>query len=88
MIKYTGISIISEKIKVIIIGGGRAAYIKAKTFINSGCKIYVLSKDVIKEFQNLKKDITYIKESMKKAYIRQAYCSNSFRWWQYFKTNN
>lgn len=69
MKRYTGISLLSEKLKVIIVGGGRAAFIKAKIFCNNGCKICVLSKSFIEEFKLLKGDINFIKGEYDKRHI-------------------
>ncbi|MCT8976636.1 NAD(P)-dependent oxidoreductase [Clostridium sp. CX1] len=53
-IEYTFLSLISDKVKVLIVGGGRAALIKAKTFLKKGCNVSVVAKDFIEEFIELK----------------------------------
>lgn len=45
------IALISSKVKVLIVGGGRAAFIKTKNFAIKGCSILVLSKDFDETFQ-------------------------------------
>ena len=53
VIEYTHISLISSKTKVLIVGGGRAGYIKAKSFASKGCMVSVLSEEFIGDFDNL-----------------------------------
>lgn len=50
-IDYTMLSLISSKINVLIVGGGKAALIKAKTFIKSSCKVCIVAKEFIPEFK-------------------------------------
>lgn len=52
-IDYTMISLISPKINVLIVGGGRAALIKARTFTKKGCRVWVISKKFVPEFNEL-----------------------------------
>ena len=52
-IEYTYLALMSNKLRVGIIGGGRAAFIKAKNFILKGCYIEVLSKTFLNEFINI-----------------------------------
>lgn len=58
------ISLLSSKIKVIIIGGGAASYIKSETFVMKGCQVYILSENFMASFDNIKKhlNVTLIKE--------------------------
>lgn len=65
------VSLLSSKIKVIIIGGGTAAYIKSKAFIMKGCQVCVLSKKFIDSFDNIKKylNVSLIKEEYNIRYI-------------------
>lgn len=44
------ISLRAEKIRALIIGGGRAAFIKAKTFVERGCHVTILAPAVRDEF--------------------------------------
>ncbi|AFS79463.1 precorrin-2 dehydrogenase SirC [Gottschalkia acidurici 9a] len=75
LLDYALISLISSKIKVIIIGGGKGGYIKAKSFLQRGCSVYVLSKEFDEKFKNLRysKNIIFINESYKKDYIKDKH---------------
>lgn len=71
-IEYSFISLLSNKIKVLIVGGGRAGFIKAKTFGKNGCNVKVVSKSFYKEFEELKNlsNVELIKDEYKKDYIQ------------------
>jgi len=45
------IALISSKVKVLIVGGGRAAFIKTKNFAIRGCGVVVISKDFDETFK-------------------------------------
>ena len=47
------VSLLSPKIKVIVLGGGYAAYIKSKTFSKKGCQVFILSKKFMDDFENI-----------------------------------
>jgi precorrin-2 dehydrogenase/sirohydrochlorin ferrochelatase len=70
-IEYTFLSLISNKVNILIVGGGRAALIKAKTFSSKGCRVLVLAKDFIDEFNALKNkdNVTLIKSEYNSNYI-------------------
>ncbi|PRR78281.1 Precorrin-2 dehydrogenase [Clostridium liquoris] len=70
-IENTFLSLISDKINVLIIGGGRAGFIKAKTFSKNGCNVTVLSKEFCEEFKGICNlhNVKLIKEKYKKEYI-------------------
>jgi precorrin-2 dehydrogenase/sirohydrochlorin ferrochelatase len=51
---YTFLSLISEKIKVLIVGGGRAGFIKAKSFSSSSCNVWIVSKEFCDDFNQLR----------------------------------
>ncbi|MCC9295068.1 NAD(P)-dependent oxidoreductase [Clostridium sp. WLY-B-L2] len=51
------IALLPSEIKVIVIGGGRAAYIKSRTFALKGCRVYVLSPEFIQEFYHMKDNL-------------------------------
>lgn len=74
-IDYTMISLISPKVNVLIVGGGRAALIKAKTFIERGCSVSVVSKEFLLEFEKLKSysNLRLINEEYKKNYINDRH---------------
>ena len=59
-INYTSISLISSKISVGIVGGGKAGFIKAKSFCEKGCSVTVISEAFIQEFNDIRqKLVTY-----------------------------
>jgi precorrin-2 dehydrogenase/sirohydrochlorin ferrochelatase len=47
------LSFISDKIRVLVIGGGRAGFIKAKSFASRGCTVTLLSVDFIEDFKSI-----------------------------------
>lgn len=53
---FSNIALISRNIKVLIIGGGRAALIKTKAFLKRGCKVSVCSLNFLDEFCNLENE--------------------------------
>ncbi|MEZ0536328.1 NAD(P)-dependent oxidoreductase [Caldicellulosiruptoraceae bacterium PP1] len=57
--KLSSISLISQKVKVCIIGGGKAGYLKAKGFVKRGCSVYVVSDKFIDSFNLLKNNDIY-----------------------------
>lgn len=52
------LTLLSDKIKIIIIGGGRAACIKLKTFLSRKCSVWILSKEFSDEFNEFKDNIS------------------------------
>lgn len=70
-IKYTMLSLISKKINVLIVGGGNAALIKAKTFTKKGCLVSVISKDFNRGFKELESysNLKLIKSEYEKKYV-------------------
>lgn len=69
---YTYLSFISQKLRVGIIGGGKAGYLKSKSFLSRGCRVEVLSINFIDEFYSLK-DIKLIKGEYKKEFIKDKH---------------
>jgi precorrin-2 dehydrogenase/sirohydrochlorin ferrochelatase len=67
-IEYTFISLISHKTNVLIVGGGKAGYIKAKAFANRGCNVTIVSKDFIEEVKSIDK-VVFIKGEYDVNYI-------------------
>jgi precorrin-2 dehydrogenase / sirohydrochlorin ferrochelatase len=51
--EYAVISLLSKKIRVLVIGGGNAGLIKTKGFAAKGCEVTVLSKDFLEQFYSL-----------------------------------
>lgn len=70
-IEHTMISLISEKINVLIIGGGKAALTKMRTFAGRGCRVSLISKEFLKEFKALEEcnNIKLIYDQYNKRYI-------------------
>ena len=56
LLDHAFISLISSKIKVLIVGGGKGGYIKAKSFLQRGCKVYVISKEFDERFEEIKSE--------------------------------
>ena len=52
-IKYSTVSLLSDKINVGIIGAGRAGLIKARHFINQGVHVHILAKEESREVAEL-----------------------------------
>lgn len=52
-IEYTYLALMPSKLRVGIIGGGKAGFIKAKNFIKKGCYVEILSKTFLDEFINI-----------------------------------
>lgn len=71
-LNYTMISLLSNKVNILIVGGGEAALIKCKTFAREGCNITVLSKGFSSEFECLKEicNIILIKSEYDVSYIQ------------------
>lgn len=69
LLDYAFISLIAQKIKVIIIGGGRGGYIKAKSFLQKGYNVSVVSKEFDEKFYDLDSDICLIQDAYKTEYI-------------------
>jgi precorrin-2 dehydrogenase / sirohydrochlorin ferrochelatase len=70
-LEYTFISLLSHKISVVIIGGGKAGFIKCKSFAKKGCKVLVVSKEFNPSFHSLRNldNVELIEDSYKKSYI-------------------
>lgn len=71
-LEYTFLSVMSQKLRVGIIGGGKVGYIKGKNFALKGCIVEVLSLDFIEEFYRLK-NINLIKGSYNKDFLRDKH---------------
>lgn len=65
------ISLIAEKINVLIVGGGKAGYLKAKAFCTKGCNIEIISLDFIEELKILSENenVKLINKSYSKDYL-------------------
>lgn len=73
-IEYTYLALMSNKLRVGIIGGGRAAFIKVKNFISKGCYIEVLSKTFLNEFMEIESNnIVLNRKSYNKRFIEDKH---------------
>lgn len=76
-IDYSYISLISKKLRVGIIGGGKAGTIKVKHFVNNNCYVEVLSKGFDKEIIELSKvfseKLKLINEEFKSEFLRDKH---------------
>lgn len=65
------LSLMSQKINVLIVGGGNAAFIKARTFVKKGSKVTVISKEFNSKFKDLEQygNLKLIKSEYEKKYI-------------------
>jgi precorrin-2 dehydrogenase/sirohydrochlorin ferrochelatase len=70
-LNYTMISLISNKVKVLIVGGGEAAFIKCRTFSKEGCNITVVSKEFCLKFQSMSDNynVKLIKGEYDESYV-------------------
>ena len=69
LLDYSFISLIAKNISVVIIGGGRAGYIKTRSFFSKGFNVSVVSKDFDDKFKKLNRQIELIKDGYKIKYI-------------------
>lgn len=69
------ISLISSKIKLLIIGGGNAALIKTENFVKRGCFLTIVSKEFIKGFEKFHDfpQVKLIKSEYTKEYIYHSH---------------
>lgn len=66
------VSIIPAKVRIGIIGGGRGAYIKAKSFSFHGCKVEAYAKAFVKEFEELD-NVVIVKGEYKSGFIKDKH---------------
>ena len=45
-LQFAMISIISKKLRVLVVGSGKAGLLKAKYFLDKGCKVEILTKEI------------------------------------------
>ncbi|KEI75117.1 precorrin-2 dehydrogenase [Clostridium botulinum B2 128] len=69
--KYNFIALKSKRIRILIIGGGRAAFIKGKAFLDRGCSLYILAPKFSKDVLDLKTydNVEFIKNNYDEKYI-------------------
>lgn len=72
--KYLNLSFFGNKLNIGIIGAGRGAFIKAKTFLDKGCNVEVLALNFIEDFEELKRNgIKIIKDKYYKEFINNKH---------------
>lgn len=71
VLNYTMISLISNKVNILIIGGGEAAFIKCRSFSNEGCNVTVVSKEFCPEFLEVEDlcNVKLIKDEYNEGYV-------------------
>lgn len=58
-VNFMNIALLPSKTRVLIIGAGRAGFIKARSFVKSGCMVSIISRsfsedfDILKDFKNI-----------------------------------
>ncbi|MBE1302676.1 NAD(P)-dependent oxidoreductase [Clostridium botulinum] len=69
--KYNFIALKSRRIRILIVGGGRAAFIKGKAFLDRGCSLYILAPKFSKDILNLKTydNVEFIKNNYDEKHI-------------------
>lgn len=73
-LNFLGISLIARKIRVGIVGGGRAAFIKALSFAGRGTEVEVLSPDFFEGFCGLKNEnVKLIKGEYEAGFIEDKH---------------
>ena len=72
-INYTMISLLSNKVNILIVGGGEAALIKCRTFSKEGCCVTVVSQEFSKEFYEVQDvdNVRLIKDECKNDYVNK-----------------
>ncbi len=71
---YMPISLIAGKLRVLIVGGGKAGYLKAKAFLSKGCSVTVVSMDFDDVFGELQApNLCLMKEAYHRELIMKAH---------------
>jgi len=70
-LNYTMISLISNKVNILIVGGGEAAFIKCRSFSKEGCNVTVVSKEFCEVFKlvNELSNVELIKGDYNESYV-------------------
>jgi precorrin-2 dehydrogenase/sirohydrochlorin ferrochelatase len=70
-LEYMMVSLISSKTEVLVIGGGKAGFLKCSSFCKRGCSVTVVSPEFIEDFKELrdKDSIKLICDSYRVDYI-------------------
>lgn len=76
-IDYTYISLISQKIRIGVIGGGKGGQIKTRHFVNNKCRVDVLAKNFSDELIELSKEnseyLTLIDEEFSIEFLKDKH---------------
>lgn len=76
-IDYAYISLISQKIRIGVIGGGKGGQIKTRHFVNNKCRVYVLAKNFSDELIELSKEnseyLTLIDEEFNIEFLKDKH---------------
>ncbi|MGL5648512.1 MAG: NAD(P)-dependent oxidoreductase [Clostridium sp.] len=68
-LEYLNIGVLSKRVKVLVIGGGRGSFIKLKNLVKTKANVTVLSENFIKEIEEIK-EVTKIKDRYNKDYLK------------------
>lgn len=71
-LEYTYLSLMSQKLRVGIIGGGKTGYLKGKSFASKGCIVEVLSLNFIEEFYKLE-NVKLTKGGYKEGFLKDKH---------------
>lgn len=72
LLKYFNIALISTKVRILVIGGGKAAYIKCKTLTSRGCNVTAVALEFCEEFKSLE-NIEQIIDNYKVQYLENKH---------------
>jgi precorrin-2 dehydrogenase/sirohydrochlorin ferrochelatase len=59
--------------EITVIGGGKVAYRKVKSFISFGCTVRVISPYIIDELENIEDKVILIRDFYKEDYIKNSF---------------
>ena len=62
-----------DDMKIVIIGGGKVAYSKCMNFLAFNKKVLVVSKEFVKEFEEIKEQVEIVKGAYNEKYIKDAF---------------
>ena len=62
-----------DDMKIVIIGGGNVAYRKCMNFLAFNKKVLVVSKEFVKEFEEIKEQVEIVKGAYNEKYIKDAF---------------
>ena len=62
-----------DDMKIVIIGGGKVAYRKCMNFLAFNKKVLVVSKEFVKEFEEIKEQVEIVKGAYNEKYIKDAF---------------